>query len=327
MMTLLAARYPGYGWEHNQGYATRDHRDAIRRMGLTPFHRRSFLALQRTLAGDQLDFDLLGDPNAATRGVDRGPRARVDPGDGRRRGARLRRPAPAGGRRGRLTRAGALDAGLPATAQNRPQRTHDRRTEDGVMAEVTRSRLYFLGFAEPDIARYVLELIKNARDKKELTVTDWAMIGRHAGGRAQDHDRQDASIRERRAAAGFGGVAGVVLAGLSGPIGVGAIAAGAAIGAVTAALRDSGLKDARPRDDLAPDGRGPERDRRRRPARRRRDGSTRSWPRTPSSTPPTEAARTTSSPAGRSRTPSTSTSRAPTTEGRRAAIRVRGAGR
>jgi hypothetical protein len=65
MMTKLALRYPGYGWEHNQGYATRDHRDAIRAMGLTPFHRRSFLALQRTLAGDQLDFDLLGDPAAS----------------------------------------------------------------------------------------------------------------------------------------------------------------------------------------------------------------------------------------------------------------------
>jgi ribonuclease HII len=65
LMSLLARRYPGYGWEHNQGYATRDHRDAIRQQGLTPFHRRSFLALQRTLAGDQLDFDLLGDPSAS----------------------------------------------------------------------------------------------------------------------------------------------------------------------------------------------------------------------------------------------------------------------
>jgi ribonuclease HII len=64
MMIRLAARYPGYGWEHNQGYATRDHRDAIRQMGLTPFHRRSFLALQRTLAGDQLELDLIGDPAA-----------------------------------------------------------------------------------------------------------------------------------------------------------------------------------------------------------------------------------------------------------------------
>ncbi len=61
MMAKLAARYPGYGWEHNQGYATRDHRAAIREFGLTPFHRRSFLALQRTLAGDQIELDLFGE--------------------------------------------------------------------------------------------------------------------------------------------------------------------------------------------------------------------------------------------------------------------------
>jgi len=65
MMERLAIRYPGYGWEHNQGYATLEHRQAIRRLGLTPFHRRSFLALQRTLAGDQLELDLLGDPAAS----------------------------------------------------------------------------------------------------------------------------------------------------------------------------------------------------------------------------------------------------------------------
>jgi len=38
---------------------------AIRQLGLTPFHRRSFLALQRTLAGDQLELDLLADPSAS----------------------------------------------------------------------------------------------------------------------------------------------------------------------------------------------------------------------------------------------------------------------
>ena len=65
MMTKLAARYPGYGWERNQGYASREHREAIRALGLTPFHRRSFLALQRTLAGDQLSLDLMGDPAAS----------------------------------------------------------------------------------------------------------------------------------------------------------------------------------------------------------------------------------------------------------------------
>lgn len=64
MMARLAARYPGYGWERNQGYATLEHRMAIRELGLTPFHRRSFLALQRTLAGDQTTLDLFGEEPA-----------------------------------------------------------------------------------------------------------------------------------------------------------------------------------------------------------------------------------------------------------------------
>jgi ribonuclease HII len=54
MMAKLAARYPDYGWERNQGYATREHREAIRAHGLTPHHRRSFQALRVLLAGDQL---------------------------------------------------------------------------------------------------------------------------------------------------------------------------------------------------------------------------------------------------------------------------------
>src|SRR4051795_12487666 len=64
MMALLSVRYPGYGWERNQGYATREHRLAIRRQGLTPYHRRSFLALQRTLAGDQISLDLFDEGDA-----------------------------------------------------------------------------------------------------------------------------------------------------------------------------------------------------------------------------------------------------------------------
>jgi ribonuclease HII len=70
MMAKLAARYPGYGWERNQGYAALEHRQAIRRLGLTPHHRRSFLALQRTLAGDQLSLDLMGDPSASPETVE-----------------------------------------------------------------------------------------------------------------------------------------------------------------------------------------------------------------------------------------------------------------
>lgn len=42
LMARLALKYPGYGWEHNAGYPTVDHRDALRTRGLTPFHRHDF---------------------------------------------------------------------------------------------------------------------------------------------------------------------------------------------------------------------------------------------------------------------------------------------
>ena len=49
LMTRLADRYPGYGWERNVGYATRDHRRAVRANGLTPHHRITFGLLQLDL--------------------------------------------------------------------------------------------------------------------------------------------------------------------------------------------------------------------------------------------------------------------------------------
>ncbi len=41
-MEALDARFPGYGWLRNKGYPTREHRLAIRSLGLTPHHRRTF---------------------------------------------------------------------------------------------------------------------------------------------------------------------------------------------------------------------------------------------------------------------------------------------
>jgi len=59
LMARLAARYPGYGWEHNAGYATAEHRAAIRALGVTPHHRRSFAPIREALAGvEQLDLHL-----------------------------------------------------------------------------------------------------------------------------------------------------------------------------------------------------------------------------------------------------------------------------
>ena len=42
LMAMLSQKYPGYGWEHNAGYPTIDHRKALRERGLTPLHRHDF---------------------------------------------------------------------------------------------------------------------------------------------------------------------------------------------------------------------------------------------------------------------------------------------
>jgi uncharacterized membrane protein len=111
------------------------------------------------------------------------------------------------------------------------------------MAESKRNRLYFLGFAEPGVARYVLEKVKDASKAKEIQVADWAMITKGEGRDAEITTNKQVDPGAARGA-GVGGLAGVVLAGISGPIGVGAVVAGAAIGSITAALKDSGIKDA-----------------------------------------------------------------------------------
>lgn len=41
-MEKMAREFPGYGWERNKGYPTKEHRRAIMTLGLTPLHRKSF---------------------------------------------------------------------------------------------------------------------------------------------------------------------------------------------------------------------------------------------------------------------------------------------
>jgi ribonuclease HII len=47
LMRRLASRYPPYGWERNKGYATSEHRQALREFGATPHHRRSFQPVEQ----------------------------------------------------------------------------------------------------------------------------------------------------------------------------------------------------------------------------------------------------------------------------------------
>jgi ribonuclease HII len=59
IMRALAPRYPGYGWGTNVGYATPEHGEAIRRLGITRHHRRSFEPVRLALAGELPLFEAL----------------------------------------------------------------------------------------------------------------------------------------------------------------------------------------------------------------------------------------------------------------------------
>ena len=49
IMVDLAQQHPGYGWEKNAGYGTALHLSALRNLGVTPHHRRSFKPVHNML--------------------------------------------------------------------------------------------------------------------------------------------------------------------------------------------------------------------------------------------------------------------------------------
>jgi ribonuclease HII len=51
-MRELCDRYPGYGFSAHKGYGTPEHLDALRRLGPSPVHRRSFAPVQSSLAAE-----------------------------------------------------------------------------------------------------------------------------------------------------------------------------------------------------------------------------------------------------------------------------------
>lgn len=48
-MEELHEEYPMYNWKQNKGYPTKEHREAIRKYGTTPYHRKSFRQLPEQL--------------------------------------------------------------------------------------------------------------------------------------------------------------------------------------------------------------------------------------------------------------------------------------
>lgn len=49
IMAGLAETFPGYGWERNAGYGTREHQMALHRLGVTPEHRMSYAPIKKIL--------------------------------------------------------------------------------------------------------------------------------------------------------------------------------------------------------------------------------------------------------------------------------------
>lgn len=55
LMHRLARFYPGYAWETNVGYGTPEHLEALRKLGLTPLHRRTYAPVQAVLLASAAD--------------------------------------------------------------------------------------------------------------------------------------------------------------------------------------------------------------------------------------------------------------------------------
>ena len=51
LMGELSKQYPGYGWDKNAGYPTKQHQLALRHLGVSPHHRRSFKPVHNILYG------------------------------------------------------------------------------------------------------------------------------------------------------------------------------------------------------------------------------------------------------------------------------------
>lgn len=56
-MVKMSKKYPGYGFEKHKGYGTKEHLDALEKLGVTPIHRKSFGPVQKCLVKQLTIFD------------------------------------------------------------------------------------------------------------------------------------------------------------------------------------------------------------------------------------------------------------------------------
>lgn len=51
LMRDIANDFPNYGWEHNAGYGTKEHLEAIKKHGITIHHRKTFAPIRQEVFG------------------------------------------------------------------------------------------------------------------------------------------------------------------------------------------------------------------------------------------------------------------------------------
>lgn len=51
MLKELSSRFPGYGFENHKGYGTREHQEALEKLGVCEIHRESYAPIRKILRG------------------------------------------------------------------------------------------------------------------------------------------------------------------------------------------------------------------------------------------------------------------------------------
>jgi uncharacterized membrane protein len=109
------------------------------------------------------------------------------------------------------------------------------------MTSDDKKHLFVLGFPDRAGAEAAVAELKELQRDMFLEVKDYAIVTKDPGGALTVAENKDADPGAQRGAV-TGGLGGAFIALAATPIGAGAIVVGAGVGAVAAALRDSGFK-------------------------------------------------------------------------------------
>ena len=59
-MVILSRQFPGYGWERNYGYGTKEHQAALASLGVTSAHRKSYAPIRKILGQEESKLPHMG---------------------------------------------------------------------------------------------------------------------------------------------------------------------------------------------------------------------------------------------------------------------------